>query len=206
MGKDVVVIASGETERRALPHLVAHLQAEGITLIEVRVPRGGKALNVEMAEKLVKASWFERIAAPPDKFVVLVDTNGRTPDEVLRPFREQLPGRIPMKIGAQLQFACAQWHLEAWYFADNQGLRGYLERDLGSVDASKPDEIQNPKQHLKQLLRERAYTAVVSQEIARRLDPQTIDQRNPSFHGFVEAVRNGQLTPPAEAGRERVGQ
>lgn len=112
----------------------------------------------------------------------------------------------PHEDRVQLQFACAQWHLEAWYFADNQGLRGYLERDLGSVDASKPDEIQNPKQHLKQLLRERAYTAVVSQEIARRLDPQTIDQRNPSFHGFVEAVRNGQLTPPAEAGRERVGQ
>jgi Domain of unknown function (DUF4276) len=206
MGKDVVVIASGETERRALPHLVAHLQAEGITLIEVRVPRGGKALNVEMAEKLVKASWFERIAAPPDKFVVLVDTNGRTPDEVLRPFREQLPGRIPTKFGAQLQFACAQWHLEAWYFADNQGLRGYLERDLGSVDASKPDEIRNPKLHLKHLLGERAYTAVISEEIAKRLNAQTIAERSPSFHGFVEAVRNGQLTPPAEAGRERVGQ
>ncbi|MGA2701261.1 MAG: hypothetical protein ABSH35_09200, partial [Isosphaeraceae bacterium] len=77
---------------------------------------------------------------------------------------------------------------------------------LGSVDASKPDEIQNPKQHLKQLLRERAYTAVVSEEIARTLDPRTIDQRSPSFHGFAEAVRNGQLAPPAQAGRERVGQ
>ena len=135
MGKDVVVIASGETERRSLPHLVAHLQAEGIALIEVRIPRGGKALNVEMAEKLLKASWFERIAAPPDKFVVLVDTNGRTPDEILRPFREQLPGRIGTKIGAQVQFAFAQWHLEAWYFADirgcediSSGIQGVLMR------------------------------------------------------------------------------
>jgi hypothetical protein len=75
MGKDVVVIASGETERQSLPHLVAHLEAEGITLLEVRIPRGGKALNVELAEKLVKASWFERIAAPPDKFVVLARFN-----------------------------------------------------------------------------------------------------------------------------------
>ncbi len=41
MGKDVVVIASGETERRVLPHLVAYLQAEGITL----APLGASRLN-----------------------------------------------------------------------------------------------------------------------------------------------------------------
>jgi len=206
MGKGVVVIASGETERRSLPHLVAHLKAEDIAVVEVRIPPGGRALNMEMAEKLLKASWFERIAAPPDKFVVLVDTDGRTPDETLRPFRDHLPGRIGTKIGAQIRFAFAQWHLEAWYFADISGLRAYLERAPGSVDPSKPDEIQNPKQHLKHLLGERAYTAVISEEIAKRLNAQTIAERSPSFHGFVEAVRNGQLTPPAEAGRERVGQ
>ena len=200
MSKDVVVIASGETERRSLPHLVAHLQAEDIGVVEVRIPPGGKALNVEMAEKLLKASWFERIANPPDKFVVLVDTDGRIPDEVLRPFREQLPGRIGTKISAQLQFAYAQWHLEAWYFADISGLRGYLERAPGGVDTSKPDEIHNPKLHLKNLLGERAYTAVISEEIAKRLNARTIGQRSPSFQGFLEAVRNGKLTRQDQAG------
>ncbi|MGO8897502.1 MAG: DUF4276 family protein [Isosphaeraceae bacterium] len=193
MGKNVVVIASGETERRSLPHLVAHLQAEDIALVEVRIPPGGKALNVEMAEKLLKASWFERIAARPDKFVVLADTDGRAPDDVLRPFREQLPGRIGREISARVQFAWARWHLEAWYFADVAGLRGYIERAPGGVDASKPDEIQNPKLHLKHLLGERAYTAVISEEIAKGLNPQTIGDRSPSFRGFLEAVRNGRL-------------
>jgi hypothetical protein len=191
MGKKVVVIASGETERRSLPHLVAHLQTEEIAVIEIRIPPGGKALNVEMAEKLVKASWFERIAAPPDKFVVLVDTDAKGPDDVLRPFREQLRARIGAHVRAQLQFACAQRHLEAWYFADVSGLRGYLERAPGSVDTSKPDEIPNPKRHLKHLLGERAYTAVVSEEIAKRLNAQIISQRSPSFRTFLEAVRNG---------------
>ena len=200
MGKNVVVIASGETERRSLPHLLAHLQAEDIALVEVRIPPLGKALNVEMTEKLVKASWFERIAAPPDKFVVLVDADGRTPDDVLRPFREQLPGRIGATIGAQLQFACAQWHLEAWYFADISALRGYLNRDPGSVDPSKPDEIQHPKFHLKHLLGKRAYTAVVSEEIAKRLNAETIGQRSPSFQGFLQAVRNGDRTLDVQAG------
>lgn len=193
MGKNVVVIASGETERRSLPHLVAQLQAKGIAVVEIRIPPGGKGLNVEMAEKLVKASWFARIADPPHKFVVLVDTDGKAPDDVLRPFREQLRGRLGTKIDAQVQFAYAQWHLEAWYFADISGLRGYLGRDPGSVDTSKPDEIRNPKLHLKQLLGDRAYTAVISEEIARTLNPQTIDGRSPSFHGFLEAVRNGDV-------------
>jgi hypothetical protein len=191
MGKCVVVIASGETERRSIPHLVAHLQVEGIAVVEVRIPPGGKALNVEMAERLLKASWFERIAAPPDKFVLLVDTDGEAWDDVVGPFREQLPARVGAKIGAQIQFACAEWHLEAWYFADISGLRAYLGRAPGSVDTSKPDEIRNPKLHLKNLLAERAYTAVISEEIAKKLDVQTIDQRSPSFHGFLEAVRNG---------------
>ena len=88
MTKKVVVIASGETERRSLPHLVAHLREDDIAVVDVRIPPGTKALNVEMAEKLIKASWFERIVDPPDKFVILVDTDGRTPDEVLHPFRE----------------------------------------------------------------------------------------------------------------------
>jgi len=199
MGKQVVVIASGETERRSLPHLVTHLQHEGTAVLEVRIPPGGKALNVEMAEKLLKASWYERVSSPPDKFVVLLDTDGKTPDEVLRPFREQLPGRIGAKIRVQLQYACAQWHLEAWYFADVSGLRGYLRRDLGSVDASKPDEIQHPKLHLKHLLGERAYTAVISEEIARSLDPQVIGERSPSFQGFLQAVRNGGPVPQRRA-------
>jgi hypothetical protein len=201
MGKDVVVIASGETERRSLPHLVTHLRSEDIAVVEVRIPPGGKALNVDMAEKLVKASWFERIAAPPDKFVVLVDTDGRTPDETLQPFRDQLPSRLGTKISAQLRFACARWHLEAWYFADIAGLRGYIERAPGSVDTSKPDEIRNPKLHLKNLLGERAYTAVISEEIAKRLDVLTIGQRSPSFQGFLRAIRNGELMPSAQAGR-----
>lgn len=201
MGKAVVVIASGETERRALPHLVRHLRAEDITIVEVRIPPGGKALNVEMAEKLLKASWFERIGAPPDKFVVLVDTDGKTPDDVLRSFRDELPIRVGTKIGAQIQFAFAQWHLEAWYFADASGLRTYLKRDLGSVDPSKPEEIRNPKHHLKQLLGERAYTSVVSEEIAQQLDPRAIAQRSASFGRFLDAARNGKADASKGAGK-----
>ena len=85
----------------------------------------------------------------------------------------------------------AQWHLEAWYFADVTGLRAYLGRDPGNVDTSRPDEIQNPKLHLKNLLEDRIYTTVISEEISKTLMPQTIAGRSPSFHDFVGAIRNG---------------
>lgn len=62
---------------------------------------------------------------------------------------------------------------------------------VGSVDTSKPDEIQNPKLHLKQLLGDRVYTARVSEEIALELHGPTIAHRSPSFEGMVRAVLNG---------------
>lgn len=193
MGKNVVVIASGETERRTIPHLVEHLRQEEVTVVDVRRPDGNKTLTVDMAEKLIKVAWY----APtdnitPDKFVILIDTDGKDPVELLRPFQEQLPGRLQPTINAAFQFAYAQWHLEAWYFADGSGLRRCLGgRDLGNVDSSQPDQIENPKLHLKHLLGDRAYTAVVSEEIGRQLDVHTINSRSPSFRGFLDAVRNG---------------
>ena len=90
MAKNVAIIASGETERRSLPHLLRHLESEGVTIAEIRIPPGRKSLNVEMAEKLVKASWFGA-EVRPDKFVILVDADSKPPDEVLRPFRDNLP-------------------------------------------------------------------------------------------------------------------
>ena len=149
MAKRVVVIASGETERRALPRLLSHLEDEGVSIVDVLIPRRNRALDVRMAERLLKSAWYESTADRPDKFVVLVDTDGKAPDEALAPFREGIPGRLGDDIEADVLYAYAQWHLEAWYFGDAANLRGFLGGSLGSVDTSKPDEIQNPKLHLR---------------------------------------------------------
>ncbi len=188
MSKHIIIIASGETERRSLPHLLSHLRDDGVFVDEVRIPPGNRDLTARMAESLIKAAWYENVAVPPDKFIVLVDTDGETPDDTLGLLRAELPGRLGSEIGTRVQYAYAQWHLEAWYFADAMNLRDYLGKALGSVDTSKSDEIQNPKLHLKNLLGEQTYTARVSEEIARMLDARTIAQRSPSFEGFLEAV------------------
>ena len=191
MRKRVIVIASGETERRALPHLLSHLRDEGIVLADVRIPPRNLDLQVEIVEKIIKSAWYES-QTPPDKFVLLVDADGKDPSATLAPFENDLPERLPPEVRPKLQYAYAQWHLEAWYFADSQNLRTYLrDKALGSVDASKPDEIQNPKQHLKNLLERSTYTARTSEDIARMLDARTIALRSPSFDGFLSAVRNG---------------
>ena len=194
MPKRVLVIASGETERRAIPHLVSPLRDDEIT-VEVSIPPRNGKLTVQMAEKLIKSSLYD--GSSPDKFVVLVDVDGGDADQELGPFRNDLPGRLPRQLEISVQYAYAKWHLEAWYFGDAEHLRDYLSgKALGNVDTSQPDEIENPKLHLKHLL-ERAYTARVSEEIAEKLNPRTIAQRSASFRGFLDSVRNGTSLPAA---------
>jgi len=97
-------------------------------------------------------------------------------------------------IPTNTEYTYAQWHLEAWYFADAENLRRDLGgRSLGHVDTSRPDEITRPKEHLKNLLRrdQIVYTARLSAEIAEQLDPHRIEGRSPSFRAFGLAVRNG---------------
>ena len=143
-----------------------------------------------MAEKIIKSIWYENLGEAPDKIVLLVDVDMKSPDEVVPRMREALSPRLPNEIKTRMQYAHAQQHLEAWYFADGGNLRGYLKRDLGNVDDSRPDEIENPKLHLKNILGQ-VYTARVSEEIARALDTETIARRSPSFRCFLDALRNG---------------
>lgn len=190
MPKHVVVIASGETERRALPRLVRFLSEGGVLGVDIRIPPRNRALSGDMAARLIKAAWYENLHAPPDKFVVLVDVDRAAPDRVLDRMRAGLAQRL-RGVDAEVLYAYAQAHLEAWYFADADNLRSRLGRDLGHVDASRPDEIDNPKLQLRNLLGDRVYTARISAEIAGALDAATIARRSPSFSGFVQAVENG---------------
>ena len=188
--KHVVVIASGETERRALPHLLEHLHRHDLE-VSVRIPPRNRALSVEMAYKLIQSSLYDVGGLSPDKYVILVDLDDKDPCEVLGPLRQGLRSRLGGQFEPSVQYAYAQRHLEAWFFADATNLRRHVGRALGSVDTSRPDEIQNPKLHLKNLLRDGIYTSRVSEEIAKVLDAETIAQRSQSFHSFLEAVKNG---------------
>ena len=156
----------------------------------MRIPPRHSALTPSTAASLIKAAWYSNLHQPPSKFVVLLDTDHAEPSKVVEPFRQQLPSQLP-NIDATVMYAYAEHHLEAWYFADPERLQGYLGRNLGSVNVQRPDELDNPKLHLKHLLGERVYTARVSEAIAAGLVPDTIAQRSPSFAGFVEACLNG---------------
>lgn len=96
MSKHVTLIASGETERRALPLLVRYLQDRGIFAEDVRIPPRNRALDVEMAAKLIKSAWYESLDAPPDKFVVVVDVDRASPAKALAAMRSQLPALVQL--------------------------------------------------------------------------------------------------------------
>lgn len=190
MAKRVVIIASGPTEREALPHLLKYLDREGIAL-DIRIPPGHRKLRSNVLCGIIYAAQHDSLDGPPAKYVILVDTDGKSPEEALIPIQQGLQRTSVVEAVGVIKYTYAQWHLEAWYFADARNLRNYLGRDVGNIDPNQPDAIQNPKLHLRRLLGDRMYTAELSGDIAKRLDPQTIAQRSPSFRGFVEAVRNG---------------
>ena len=191
MAKRVVVVASGLTEQHALPRLLSDLGDQGIT-VDVRIPPRNRSLSVDSANSLILSAWYESAASNPDKFVVLLDVDGQSPDQVIPDFQNRLQNVLRPVLTSRVLYCYAQWHLEAWFFADSANLRRYLGgRSLGSVDVSRPDEIQNPKNHLRNLLEGRLYTATVSGKIAESLDTRTISSRSPSFSGFREAIQNG---------------
>jgi hypothetical protein len=190
MGKRVVILASGETERRALPYLLESLRTEGLDVVEVRIPPRNRDITVEVAVKLIHATWYDLGPRQqrPDKIVVLVDADSLTVEEKLVSLRSAVEERVK-QLPVDVLITVAKWHLEAWFFADSKGLRTFLKRDLGSVDVSRPDDIENPKAHLKNLLGY-PYTASTAERIAATLDAREV-RRSPSFCAFEAAVRNG---------------
>jgi hypothetical protein len=190
MGKRVVIIASGETERMALPHLLRHLEAEKVTILEpIRTPPRDRPITSDMATSLVLSAWHSTDPRP-DKFVILVDADGKDPQAVAATLAERLGGTKCQQIPVPIKVIAAKWHLEAWFWADPLGLRDYLGRDLGKVDTSDPDAIPSPKNSLKQLLDD-VYTARVAGEIAQKISAIEVSKRSRSFSLFEQAVRNG---------------
>lgn len=190
MTKRVLIIASGPTEQNALPKLLDHLKSENIE-IDIRIPSGHRQLRPNVVCPIIISSLYDSDEGPPDKCVILVDTDGKSPDEAIGPVRQGLQRTQLSRSFQNIKFAYAQWHLEAWYFADAANLRGYLRRDVGNINPNEPDQIQNPKHHLRQLLGDAIYTAQVSEEIATWLNPSTIAQHSSSFRIFLETIRNG---------------
>lgn len=184
-------MTSGDTEREALPHLLGHLDLA--TPLSIYTAPHGK-LTTAVAERLARAAYWEAHArgSSPDKIVVLTDADGRG-REVVEHELEYLSSRLA-NLGVPVLIRSAEWHLEAWFFADPRGLRAYLSGRSPGLIGQSPDEIVRPKLRLENLLRNQLalpYTARISGAIASCLDPERIRDASPSFRRFEDAVRNG---------------
>lgn len=98
MAKRVVIIAPGETERKALPHLLAHLESEGIT-VDIRIPDRNRQLIPGVVHPIIYSLPHEN--QPPDKVVVLVDTDSKSADDAMQQLKRNSHNvasrtRIPM--------------------------------------------------------------------------------------------------------------
>ncbi len=188
MGKQVLVVASGRTELAAVRHLLRSTR-ELIESLDIRTVLHGR-VTIDQATKIVRGAWFERLYVTPlDKAVVLTDCDGASWNESVERLAEI---RLRLQdLPLPILIAAANWHLEAWFFADADGLRSALGRSLGGVNTSSPDDIQNPKLHLRNILA-KPYTSRVAGEIARKIRPEIARTRSPSFQHFETSVLNGE--------------
>src|SRR5712692_9140864 len=114
--KRVVVIASGDTERRALPHLSRDLCEHGIEVSDIRsLPQLGGRVRDERLRGTIKSAWYELSprGQPPNKFVVLVDADGKHPDDVVAPLRAACAHLRDIPVACIV--TAAKWRLEAWF-------------------------------------------------------------------------------------------
>ena len=155
------------------------------------LPQLGGQIRDERLIGTIKSAWYDLSGRgqPPNKFVVLVDADGKPPDDVVAPLQAVCAHIKDIPVACIV--TAAKWHLEAWFFGDEQGLRDYLGRDLGNVDPTYPDQILDPKRHLKNLLKG-IYGRDTAEQIARKVRPSIIRTHSPSFNAFEEAIRNGQ--------------
>lgn len=188
---DVLVIGSGATEREALPWLLSESISRTGRGLLVRHPPSPQRLTPSTAAQLIIAHYWASYPRP-EKAVVLVDADSAEPDQVIAQMETALMPRIVnvTERGLTVLITAAKWHLEAWFFADAQGLREYLGRDLGSVDISDPESMCRPKHHLQRLLN-RPYTSSVAREIARSLKAAMIRGKSGTFRLFELAFENG---------------
>ena len=101
MSRHVVILASGETERRALPNLLRHLRHEGIS-VEFRKPPRHRAISSDVAIKMANACYWS--VPRPHKLVVLLD--GRDPEEQLEPLQRRI-GRSLDDLDLKVSYAYA---------------------------------------------------------------------------------------------------
>ena len=128
MTKRVIVIASGSTEQVALRHLTAQLTADGID-VEVRFPSRHRELRFATVSQLINAALYDSGEAP-DKFVVLVDTDGKTPEAAIDPIKSELERSSFRELHQRIHYAYAQWHLEAWFFCRWREFKKLLWRPI----------------------------------------------------------------------------
>jgi hypothetical protein len=110
MDERVLIVVSGETERRALPHLLDHLSQVGVADIQIRMSPHG-SVTTDVAKKVIISAWWELSALGQafDKAVVLVDADAARPEQKEAEF-ERLPSLIS-SIPIIVLVAAAKWHL-----------------------------------------------------------------------------------------------
>ena len=183
------IIVEGTYDSAAYDAIIGKL-SPGIPIKTIAC--GGKSDLMKKFPGLLKAFEFEIAERPIDMAVVILDADGKKPEEV----EEQMAAKIdvrdyPFALG--VQFFVVPQALESWLLADVKALDAVSQRRSGrrvTRSCDSPEALLRPKEWLRQLLTDHKldYTSGLAREIAQEIDLNTLSDRRPRFRAFTELV------------------
>ena len=173
-----VILASGQNELLALPKLMGQRGKTGQVLIP---PNNGFLRHAVVNLVEVAFGSYDDVA-----LTVLVDTHEQPARDAIGHVKtavEGLSGRPDISFDA-IRYVAVVPHLEGWFFGDANGLSAYLGEDAGTPGI-------NPKRTLSGLLVQQKrlnYSSRLAEDIARRVDANTIYGNCRSFRDFIDGL------------------
>jgi len=135
---------------------------------------------------------FVEAGRPVDMAVVIVDADGKDPDELERSMRSRIANRkYPFRLG--VQFHAVQNAMEAWLLSGVEAIARVVQSRTGRVVTSthgSPQLLLHPKPFFRKLLIDHGidYTSAVATEIAQHVDLQVLSEKCSRFTVFARAV------------------
>ena len=187
------LIVEGHYDAAVLETLARRVAQSPVTLY-VR-PCGGKARLKQKFPGYLRNFEHVHHGKPVDKALVVCDADQKPPDKVRESLSQRVEHLARPRAG-NLHFCIVRQELETWLLADENAINSVASERGGHARVPPVQEhlesIGDPKTRLHNLLSMAGLVATpaVYQQIASRLDLETLRQRCPSFWEFEQAVRD----------------
>jgi hypothetical protein len=187
------LIVEGHYDEAVLETLARRVAQSPVTLYVSAC--GGKARLKQKFPGYLRYFEHVHLGNPVDKALVVCDADQKPPAELRASLSQETRNRASWPAD-KLHICIVRQEIETWLLSDENAVNSVASERGGHARIARvqedPENIGDPKARLRTLPSAAGLVATpaVYQQIASRLDLETLRQRCPSFQEFEQAVRN----------------